>query len=85
MLKDRLVPPQVPSGTHKKELLEFLDKVPTFVQQLQFTVKNPTVGKAATFTKVCPLLHIFLRPRTWSKIYPITLRGRGFVPWHPKT
>lgn len=43
---------QVPSGTHKKELLEFLDKVPTFVQQLQFTVKNPTVGKAATFTKV---------------------------------
>jgi hypothetical protein len=22
------------------------------VQQLQFTVKNPTVGKAATFTKV---------------------------------
>ncbi|KAH8041320.1 hypothetical protein HPB51_014601 [Rhipicephalus microplus] len=43
---------QVPSGQHKKELLEFLDKVPTFVQQLQFTVKNPTVGKAATFTKV---------------------------------
>lgn len=26
--------------------------MPTFVQQLQFTVKNPTVGKAATFTKV---------------------------------
>ncbi|UYV62594.1 CTNNAL1 [Cordylochernes scorpioides] len=43
---------QVPAGVHKKELLEFLDKVPTFVQQLQFTVKNPTVGKAATFTKV---------------------------------
>ncbi|XP_054709306.1 alpha-catulin-like [Uloborus diversus] len=43
---------QVPGGTHKNELLEFLDKVPTFVQQLQFTVKNPTVGKAATFTKV---------------------------------
>ncbi|XP_054933389.1 alpha-catulin isoform X2 [Dermacentor andersoni] len=43
---------QVPTGQHKKELLEFLDKVPTFVQQLQFTVKNPTVGKAATFTKV---------------------------------
>jgi hypothetical protein len=29
-----------------------LDRVPTYVQQLQFTVKNPTVGKAATFTKV---------------------------------
>ncbi|PSN52400.1 Alpha-catulin [Blattella germanica] len=43
---------QVPGGVHKKELLENLDRVPTYVQQLQFTVKNPTVGKAATFTKV---------------------------------
>jgi len=43
---------QVPGGPHKKELLENLDRVPTYVQQLQFTVKNPTVGKAATFTKV---------------------------------
>ncbi|XP_015117019.1 alpha-catulin isoform X2 [Diachasma alloeum] len=43
---------QVPGGTHKKDLLENLDRVPTYVQQLQFTVKNPTVGKAATFTKV---------------------------------
>uniref|UniRef100_T1IXC7 Alpha-catulin n=1 Tax=Strigamia maritima TaxID=126957 RepID=T1IXC7_STRMM len=43
---------QVPGGAQKKELLEYLDKVPTYVQQLQFTVKNPTVGKAATFTKV---------------------------------
>ncbi|KAK9497281.1 hypothetical protein O3M35_004629 [Rhynocoris fuscipes] len=43
---------QVPAGSHKKELLEQLDKIPTHVQQLQFTVKNPTVGKAATFTKV---------------------------------
>ncbi|XP_065216469.1 alpha-catulin isoform X2 [Planococcus citri] len=43
---------QVPVGTQKKELLEQLDQVPTHVQQLQFTVKNPTVGKAATFTKV---------------------------------
>nr|CAD7452271.1 unnamed protein product [Timema tahoe] len=42
----------VPGSTHKKELLENLDRVPTYVQQLQFTVKNPTVGKAATFTKV---------------------------------
>ncbi|KRT80186.1 hypothetical protein AMK59_8703, partial [Oryctes borbonicus] len=43
---------QVPGGTNKKELLEHLDKVPTFVQRLQFTVKDHTVGKAATFTKV---------------------------------
>lgn len=43
---------QVPGGPHKKEVLENLDRVPTYVQQLQFTVKNPTVGKAATFTKV---------------------------------
>ncbi|OXU26604.1 hypothetical protein TSAR_006664 [Trichomalopsis sarcophagae] len=43
---------QVPGGPHKKELLENLDRVPTYVQQLQFTVKNPTVGKAATFIKV---------------------------------
>lgn len=33
-------------------MLEHLDKVPTFVQSLQFTVKDPTVGKAATFVKV---------------------------------
>ena len=32
--------------------MEHLDKVPSSVQQLQFLVKNPTVGKAATFTKV---------------------------------
>ncbi|XP_063910464.1 alpha-catulin isoform X4 [Zophobas morio] len=43
---------QVPGGANKKELLENLDKVPTFVQRLQFTVKDHTVGKAATFTKV---------------------------------
>lgn len=43
---------QVPGGLNKKDLLENLDRVPTYVQQLQFTVKNPTVGKAATFTKV---------------------------------
>ncbi|ERL95044.1 hypothetical protein D910_12314 [Dendroctonus ponderosae] len=42
----------VPGGAQKKELLENLDKVPTFVQRLQFTVKDHTVGKAATFTKV---------------------------------
>lgn len=43
---------KVPAGTIKKELLEHLDKVPTYVQQLQFTVKEPTVGRAATFSKV---------------------------------
>ena len=43
---------QVPAGAAKKELLDQLDKVPTYVQTLQFTVKDPTVGKAATFVKV---------------------------------
>ncbi|XP_037915686.1 alpha-catulin isoform X3 [Hermetia illucens] len=43
---------QVPAGQNKKELLDHLDKVPTYVQTLQFTVKDPTVGKAATFVKV---------------------------------
>jgi len=43
---------QVPSSTLKKELLDYVDQIPTCVQQLQFAVKNPTVGKAATFTKV---------------------------------
>jgi hypothetical protein len=43
---------QVPTSVEKKELLEKVDEIPTRVQQLQFTVKNPTVGKAATFTKV---------------------------------
>lgn len=43
---------QVPAGDSKKELLDHLDKVPTYVQTLQFTVKEPTVGKAATFVKV---------------------------------
>ncbi|XP_055592489.1 alpha-catulin isoform X7 [Uranotaenia lowii] len=43
---------QVPAGPAKKELLDHLDKVPTYVQTLQFTVKDSTVGKAATFVKV---------------------------------
>lgn len=43
---------KVPAGSLKKELLDYVDQIPTYVQQLQFTVKNPTVGKAATFTKV---------------------------------
>lgn len=43
---------KVPAGPPKKELLDQLDKVPTYVQTLQFTVKEPTVGKSATFVKV---------------------------------
>ncbi|XP_070490904.1 alpha-catulin isoform X2 [Chironomus tepperi] len=43
---------QVPAGQPKKELLDHLDKVPTYVQTLQFQVKEPTVGKSATFVKV---------------------------------
>lgn len=43
---------QVPAGPHKKELMEYLDQIPTHVQLLQYSVKTPTVGKAATFTKV---------------------------------
>jgi len=42
----------VPAGQPKKELLDHLDKVPTYVQTLQFQVKEPTVGKSATFVKV---------------------------------
>ncbi|KAJ6218287.1 hypothetical protein RDWZM_009444, partial [Blomia tropicalis] len=43
---------QIPAGAAKKELLDCIDQVPTYVQQLQFGVKNVTVGKTATFTKV---------------------------------
>lgn len=39
-------------GQPKKELSEHVDKVPPLVQTLQFSVKEPTVGKAATFVKV---------------------------------
>lgn len=42
----------MPAGQPKKELLDHLDKVPTYVQTLQFNVKEPTVGKSATFVKV---------------------------------
>ena len=42
----------MPAGQPKKELLDHLDKVPTYVQTLQFQVKEPTVGKSATFVKV---------------------------------
>ena len=42
----------MPSGQLKKDLLENLDNVPLNVQELMFTVKNSTIGTAATFTKV---------------------------------
>lgn len=48
----RLFSYQVPAGDMKKELLDQLDVVPKYVQALQFKVKIPTVGKAATFSKV---------------------------------
>lgn len=43
---------QIPAGELKKELLAQLATIPALVQQLQFVVKNPTVGKPATFAKV---------------------------------
>ncbi|XP_065368078.1 alpha-catulin [Calliphora vicina] len=43
---------QVPASPHKKDLLNILDRVPTFVQSLQFTVKDHTVGPSATYVKV---------------------------------
>lgn len=42
----------MPAGSYKKELLDQLDRIPTYVQMLQFTVKEHTVGKVATFVKV---------------------------------
>uniref|UniRef100_A0A1B0BCL0 Uncharacterized protein n=1 Tax=Glossina palpalis gambiensis TaxID=67801 RepID=A0A1B0BCL0_9MUSC len=43
---------RVPASPHKKDLLNILDRVPTYVQTLQFTVKDHTVGPSATFVKV---------------------------------
>lgn len=43
---------KVPASPHKKDLLNVLDRVPTYVQTLQFTVKDHTVGPSATFVKV---------------------------------
>lgn len=42
----------MPAGDLKRELLSQLSVIPALVQQLQFIVKNPTVGKPATFAKV---------------------------------
>ncbi|XP_014669905.1 PREDICTED: alpha-catulin-like [Priapulus caudatus] len=43
---------QVPNGPQKSDLQMYLDKVPPLIQQLLFTIKSPTIGKAATFNKV---------------------------------
>ncbi|KZC05580.1 PREDICTED: alpha-catulin [Dufourea novaeangliae] len=48
---------QVPGGPHKTELLTDLDRVPMYVQMIQFAVMDPTVGKAATFRKVDKVIH----------------------------
>ncbi|OQV26194.1 Alpha-catulin [Hypsibius exemplaris] len=43
---------QVPQGLQKVELVTTLDKIPSLIQHLTATIKNPTVGKTATFNKV---------------------------------
>lgn len=43
---------QVPQGLPKVELISILDKIPQHIQQLSTTIKNPSVGKTATFHKV---------------------------------
>ncbi|XP_013408473.1 alpha-catulin isoform X2 [Lingula anatina] len=43
---------KIPVGGQRSELVAYLDKIPTFCQQLHFTIKSPTVGKTATFNKV---------------------------------
>ncbi|XP_070570526.1 alpha-catulin-like isoform X2 [Ptychodera flava] len=43
---------RIPEGTQRMEILSYLEKIPTYCQQLHFTTKSPTTGKVATFTKV---------------------------------
>ena len=43
---------QVPAGTHRTDLVTHLERLPILCQQLNFTLKSPTVGKSATFNKV---------------------------------
>jgi hypothetical protein len=43
----------VPSGYLKDDLLKLLEKVPLHCQQLKHKLKQTTVGKTATFNKVC--------------------------------
>ena len=42
----------VPSGEDKRTLMALADGVPKHCHQLQMLIQSPTVGKAATFTKV---------------------------------
>jgi len=44
---------QIPAGGHKTELVSFMDRIPVFCQQINQTIRAQTVGKAATFSKVC--------------------------------
>lgn len=47
----------MPGGQLKKDLLENLDKIPHFVQELNFAIKNQQIGAAATLTKVDMVLN----------------------------
>ena len=48
----RLFSYDVPSGEDKRTLMALADGVPKHCHQLQMLIQSPTVGKAATFTKV---------------------------------
>ena len=48
----RLFSYDVPSGEDKRTLMALADGVPKHCHHLQFLIQSPTVGKAATFTKV---------------------------------
>ncbi|OWF56469.1 alpha-catulin-like [Mizuhopecten yessoensis] len=43
---------RVPICVHREELLSHLDRIPSYCQQLQATLKSSTYGKSATFNKV---------------------------------
>ncbi|XP_064598146.1 alpha-catulin-like isoform X2 [Liolophura sinensis] len=43
---------KVPAGTPKDDMMFHVEKIPSFCQLLQVTLKAPTFGKAATFNKV---------------------------------
>ncbi len=45
----RQVPPEL---GQRSDLVAYIDILPYYCQQLIFTVKSETVGKAATFNKV---------------------------------
>ena len=48
----RLFSYDVPTGEDKRILMALADGVPKHCHQLQMLIQSPTVGKAATFTKV---------------------------------